>query len=94
VNTYKTHFFKQTNPFNHETTLKIYDLIFIFFLSNRFKSKNIFSITKFEEAVTNVEKFIWQMEKTDDKKLSKHLDLFQQQMQKAYQQRNDAAYKL
>lgn len=49
---------------------------------------------KFDEAVSNAEKFIQQMEQMDDKKLSKHIDLFRQQMQKAYQQKNDEAYKL
>ena len=49
---------------------------------------------KLEEAVSNAEKFIEQMEQMDDKKLSKHLDLFQQQMEKAYKQRNETAYKL
>ncbi len=34
------------------------------------------------------------MEKMDDKKLSKYLDLFQQQMQMAYQQNNETAYRL
>lgn len=49
---------------------------------------------KLEEAVANAEKFIAQMQQMDDKKLEKHLDLFQQQMQKAFEQKNDAAYKL
>ena len=49
---------------------------------------------KLDEAVSNAEKFIQQMEQMDDKKLSKHIDLFRQQMQNAYQQKNDEAYKL
>ena len=49
---------------------------------------------KLEEAIVNAQKFIEQMELMDDKKLSKHLDLFHQQMQKAYEQKNEAAFKL
>ncbi len=49
---------------------------------------------KFDEAIANTQKFIEQMEQMDDKKLSKHLDLFRHQMEKAYQQNNDAAYNL
>ena len=30
----------------------------------------------------------------DDKKLVKHLDLFREQMQKAYEQNNETAFKL
>ena len=54
------------------------------------KMKNNTAI-KLHEAIANAQNFIKQM---DDKKLSNHLDLFHQQMQKAYQQKNDAAYKL
>ena len=49
---------------------------------------------RLEEAIVNAEKYIEQMELMDDKKLSKHLDLFHQQMQMAYEQKNEAAYKL
>ena len=49
---------------------------------------------KLEEAIANARKYIGQMELMDDKKLSKHLDLFHQQMQMAYEQKNEAAYKL
>ena len=49
---------------------------------------------KLEEAIVNAQKYIEQMELMDDKKLSRHLDLFHQQMQKAYEQKNEAAYKL
>ena len=52
------------------------------------------TVIKLHEAIANAQNFIKQMEQMDDKKLSKHLDLFHQQMQKAYQQKNDAAYKL
>jgi hypothetical protein len=34
------------------------------------------------------------MEQMDDKKLAKHLELFRQQMQQAYEQKNDTAYRL
>lgn len=49
---------------------------------------------KLEEAVSNAEKFIQQMEKMDDRKLSKHLDLFRIQMQKAFENKNKEAYSL
>ena len=49
---------------------------------------------KLHEAIADARKFIQQMEQMDDKKLSKHLDLFREQMQKAYQQKNDMGYKL
>jgi len=49
---------------------------------------------KLEEAIANAEKFIEQMQQMDDKKLCKHIDLFQKQMQMAYKQNNEAAYKL
>lgn len=49
---------------------------------------------KLDEAITNAEEFIKQMEQMDDKKLDKHIDLFQQQMQKAFKQKNEAAYQL
>ena len=47
-----------------------------------------------EEAIANAEKFIEQMQKMDDKKLSKHLDLIREQMQMAFKQKNETAYKL
>ncbi len=49
---------------------------------------------KLEEAIVNARKYIEQMELMDDKKLSKHLDLFHQQMQMVYEQNNEAAYTL
>lgn len=49
---------------------------------------------KLDEALQRAQEFIEQMEKMDDKKLSKHLDLFRQQMEMAYQQNNDAAFRL
>ena len=49
---------------------------------------------KLEEAIVNAQKYIEQMELMDDKKLSKHLDLFHQQMQKAYEQKNEAVFNL
>ena len=47
-----------------------------------------------EEAIKNADSFIEQMKKMDDKKLSKHIDLFRQQMEMAYKQGNGAAYEL
>jgi len=52
------------------------------------------TIKKLEEAISNAEEFIRQMESMDDKKLSKHLDLFQVQIQKAFQQKNFSAFNL
>lgn len=49
---------------------------------------------KLEEAIANAERFIEEMQQMDDKKLSKHIDLFRQQMQMAYEQKNDEAYRL
>ena len=49
---------------------------------------------KLHEAIADARKIIQQLEQMDDKKLSKHLDLFREQMQKAYQQKNDMGYKL
>lgn len=49
---------------------------------------------KLNEALVNAEKFIKEMEQMDDKKLSKHITIFQQQMQKAYEQNNQEAYQL
>ncbi len=49
---------------------------------------------KLEDAIKNAEQYIEQMKTMDDKKLSKHLDLFQMQMEKAYQQKNKEAFEL
>lgn len=49
---------------------------------------------KIEEATENAEFFIDQMKSMPDSKLSKHLDLFRQQMDKAYQQGNKTAFEL
>ena len=49
---------------------------------------------KIEEATENAELFIEQMKFMPDSKLSKHLDLFRQQMEKAYQQGNRTAFEL
>ncbi len=49
---------------------------------------------KLREAKSNAEEFIAQMKSMDDKKLSKHLDIFRQQMEKAYKDKNFAAYEL
>lgn len=47
---------------------------------------------KLEEARKNTELYIEQMMAMDDKKLSKHIDLFRQQMEMAYKQGNKEAY--
>ncbi len=49
---------------------------------------------KLEEAIKNAESYIEQMKKMDDKKLRKHLDLFREQMEKAYKQKNETAFEL
>lgn len=49
---------------------------------------------KLKEAKDNAEAFVAQMKEMDDKKLSKHLDLFHQQMTMAWQQQNTTAYEL
>jgi len=49
---------------------------------------------KLKEAIANRNEYISIMAQWDDKKLSKHIDLFQQQMQKAYNDKNEAAYLL
>jgi predicted solute-binding protein len=54
------------------------------------KSKNI----QLDDAIQNADKYIKQMVTMDDKKLSKHLDLFRQQMQMAYDQGNHKAFEL
>ncbi|MCC7232576.1 MAG: hypothetical protein IT242_06500 [Bacteroidia bacterium] len=49
---------------------------------------------KIEEAISNAEKFIQQMESMDDRKLSKHIDLFRQQIEKAYREKKYSAFEL
>ncbi|MDZ4757894.1 MAG: hypothetical protein SGJ10_07135 [Bacteroidota bacterium] len=49
---------------------------------------------KLDDALNNAEQYIEQLKAMDDKKLSKYLDLFQQQMEMAYKQKNHAAYEL
>ena len=49
---------------------------------------------KLNDAIQNAERYIEQLKAMDDKKLSKHLDLFRQQMQKAYEQGNNEAFEL
>ncbi len=49
---------------------------------------------KLEDAVANARQYIAQMQQMDDKKLSKHLDLFREQMQTAYDQKNHKAFQL
>ena len=49
---------------------------------------------KLEDAIKNAEQYIEQMKTMDDKKLSKHLDLFRIQMEMAYKQKNFEAYEL
>jgi len=46
---------------------------------------------KLQDAIANAQQYILQMQKMDDKKLSKHLDLFREQMRKAYEQKNETA---
>ncbi|MBM3436143.1 MAG: hypothetical protein FJY07_08035 [Bacteroidetes bacterium] len=49
---------------------------------------------KLEEALKNADVFIKQRMKMDDEKLSRHIDLFRQQMEMAYKQNNKDAYEL
>ena len=49
---------------------------------------------KLNEALENAEAFMEEMKLMDDKKLSKHLDLFQEQMEIAYKAKNHEAYNL
>lgn len=49
---------------------------------------------KLQDALQNAERYIEEMKTMDDKKLSKHLDLFHEQMQMAYQQGNHEAFEL
>jgi predicted solute-binding protein len=50
--------------------------------------------TKLKEALDNAEAFIAQMKTMEDKKLSKHIDLYREQMEMAYRQGNSKAYEL
>jgi hypothetical protein len=49
---------------------------------------------KLEEAITNRETFINQMRQWSDSKLEKHLDLFRQQLEMAYNQKDEDAISL
>lgn len=49
---------------------------------------------RLDDALLNAESYIEQMKTMDDKKLSKHIDLFREQMERAYKQGNKEAYKL
>ncbi len=49
---------------------------------------------KLDEAINNAEQFIKQLEKMDDKKLSKHLDIIRLQQQMAFEQNNHSAIEL
>ena len=49
---------------------------------------------KLEDALENAENYIEQMKSMNDKKLSKHLDLFRQQMEKTCEQKNETAFEL
>ena len=49
---------------------------------------------KLEDTIKNAENYIEQMKAMDDKKLSKHLDLFRAQMEKAYKDKNETAFEL
>jgi len=46
------------------------------------------------DAIKNAESYIEQMKQMDDKKLSKHIDLYRMQMEIAYKQNNKAAFEL
>jgi len=49
---------------------------------------------KLDDALQNAERYIEELKAMDDKQLVKHLDLFRQQMQTAYDQGNHAAFEL
>ncbi|NTW33860.1 MAG: hypothetical protein HGB12_14800 [Bacteroidetes bacterium] len=49
---------------------------------------------KIADAIKNAESYIEQMKQMNDKKLSKHIDLFQQQLEKAFKQNNKVAFEL
>jgi hypothetical protein len=50
--------------------------------------------TKLKEALLNADYFIEQLKAMDDKKLSKHIDLFRQQQQMALAQGKPEVYEL
>ncbi len=49
---------------------------------------------KLEDALLNAESYIEQMKTMDDKILSRNIDLFREQMARAYKQGNREAYEL
>jgi hypothetical protein len=49
---------------------------------------------KLEDAIKNAARYIEQMQLMDDVQLSKNLDLFRQQIEIAYKQKNYEAYEL
>jgi len=49
---------------------------------------------KLDDAHQNAERYIEELKAMDDNQLVKHLDLFHQQMQMAYEQGNHAAFEL
>ncbi len=49
---------------------------------------------KLKDAIENAESYIEEMMLWEDKKLSKHIDLFREQMQMAYKHGNKAAFEL
>jgi len=49
---------------------------------------------KLKVALENAESYIEEMSTWDDKKLSKHIDLFREQMQMAYKHGNNATFEL
>lgn len=61
--------------------------------TQKHKPKSVTEL-KIEDAIANADKYIAQMEQMDDKKLSKHIDLFQQQIEMARKQNNEAACRL
>lgn len=50
--------------------------------------------TKLHDAIKNAESYMEQMKSMDDKKLSKHIDLFQQQIDIARKNGNETAVQL
>ncbi|MDZ4712636.1 MAG: hypothetical protein SGI89_09970 [bacterium] len=55
---------------------------------------NSAQLTKYREAVENAEEYITIMSSWDNKKLEKHLSIFQKQMQMAFQNQNHQAFEL
>lgn len=49
---------------------------------------------KLDDALLNAESYIEQMKTMDDKTLSRNIDLFREQMERAYKQGNKEAYEL